>query len=117
MTPEERLLSMIGGAEAVPVLEAEELADCLLIGAVPDSDGNYINDDDWTPSYDYHRAASEAWRRKAAKVASDYSITIEGRELNRAQMVDNLLKMANEEAGLAQPRYFAAPDSGDSWRI
>jgi len=44
-------------------------------------------------------------------------MTIEGRELNRAQMIDNFIKMANEESSLAQPRYFAAPDQGDAWRV
>lgn len=117
MTPEERLLDMLGGADAVPELSAETLADCLLIGAVPDSDGNPVNDAGWNPSYDYHRAAANGWRRKAAIVAADYSITIEGRELNRAQMVENFLKMAGEEAALAQPRYMAAPDTVPDWRV
>jgi hypothetical protein len=112
MTAEERLLDMLGGADAVPALSPETLADCLLLAAVPDADGLYTNSDDWTPTYDFHRAAAAAWRRKASMVAADYSITIEGRELNRAQMIDNFLKMANEEAGLAQPRYFGAPDTG-----
>lgn len=117
MTPEERLLDMLGGADAVPELSSETLADCLLLAAVPDSGGSYILDDDWEPSYDYHRAAAAAWRRKAAIVAADYSVTIEGRELNRAQMVENFLKMASEEAALAQPRYMAAPDTAPDWRI
>lgn len=107
---------MIGG-EAEPQLSAEALADCLLRAAVPDTEGFYVNDDGWTPSYDFHRAAAEAWRRKAAIVAGDYSVTIEGRELNRAQMVENFLKMASAEASLAQPRYMAAPDTVPVWRI
>ena len=105
------------GSDSEPTLTPEALADCLLIGAVPDSNGQYLDDDDWVPSYDFHRAAAEGWRRKAALVASDYSITIEGRELNRAQMVENFLKMASAEASLAQPRYFASPDQQASWRV
>lgn len=116
MTAEERLLSMIGG-EAEPQLSAEDLADCLLRAAVPDSDGFFTQDEAWVPGYDFHRAAADAWRRKAAKVAGDYSITIEGRELNRAQMVENFLKMASAEASLAQPRYMAAPDTVPVWRV
>lgn len=107
---------MLGGT-AEPQLSPESLADCLLRAAVPDSAGLYLPDEDWTPSYDFHRAAAEGWRRKAAVVAADYSITIEGRELNRAQMVENFLKMASAELSLAQPRYMAAPDTVPTWRI
>lgn len=116
MTAEERLLDMVGG-EAEPQLTPESLADCLLISAVPDTTGAYLQDDDWIPTYDFHRAAAAAWRRKAAIVAADYSVTIEGRELNRAQMVENFLKMASAEASLAQPRYMAAPDTVPDWRL
>jgi len=41
MTPAERLTDMLGGETAQPVLSPETIADCLLIGAVPDADGNY----------------------------------------------------------------------------
>lgn len=108
---------MIGGAEALPVLSAETLADCLLLAAIPDDGALYTDSDEWTPTYDYHRAAAAAWRRKAAIVAADYSVVIEGRDLQRGQMIDNFLKMANAEAALAQPRYFAAPDQIASWRV
>jgi hypothetical protein len=116
VTAEEKLLSMVGGA-ANPVLSPDELAQCLLDSAVPDSAGFYINDDEWVPGYDFHRAAAAAWRLKAAKVAADYSVTIEGRELNRGQMIDNFLKMAAEHDTKAQPRYMAAPDTLEPWRI
>jgi hypothetical protein len=64
-----------------------------------------------------HRAAAAAWRMKAAKVAADYTITIENRELNRGQMVDNFLRMAQEHARLAQPRFFSTTDQGETWRV
>jgi hypothetical protein len=117
MTPAETLVDLLGGETAEPVLSEDSIADCLLKAAVPNADGDYEPTDPHWESYDYHRAAAAGWRRKAAIVAADYSMTIEGRELNRAQMIDNFLKMANEESALAQPRYFAAPDSTDSWRV
>lgn len=117
MTPEETLLAEIGGATAEPVLTAEELATCLLRGAVPDSAGNYLSDEAWIPTYDMHRCTAAAWRMKAAKIASDYSITIEGRELNRGQMIDNFLRMAAEHQRLSQPRYIGmSGGSEESWR-
>lgn len=117
MTPSERLTSMIGGATAEPVLSPEELADCLLRAAVPDSAGNFTASTDWVPSYDYARAAANGWRLKAAKVAADYSITIEGRELNRGQMVDNFLKMAADMDAASSPRYFGLAEDAESWRV
>jgi hypothetical protein len=117
VTYEERLVALTGGADAIPALSPEELADCLLRAAVPDNSNNYVNDDDWTPSYDINRAAANAWRLKAAKLATDYTITIEGRELQRGQMIDNALKMASEYDTKAQPRYMAAPDTTQPWRI
>jgi hypothetical protein len=107
---------MVGGA-ADPQLSADELAQCLIDAAVPDNNGNFINDDAWLPGYDFHRAAASGWRLKAAKVAADYSVTIEGRDLNRGQMIDNFLKMAAEHDAKSQPRYMSAPDSLEPWRI
>lgn len=118
MTPEESLVAQIGGAAAEPQLTAEELADCLFKAATPDAAGLFVNDTEWDPSYDIHRAAAAAWRIKAAKVAADYSFTVEGRELQRGQMVTNFLTLANEHARLSQPRYFAAPTTTtESWRV
>jgi hypothetical protein len=116
MSPEDNLLSLVGGEDAVPPLTSDELAQCLLDGALPDANGVFYNDPHWEETYDFHRAAASAWRRKAAKVASDYTITIEGRELNRGQMIDNFLKMASEHLKLAQPRYTTAAGALPAWR-
>lgn len=108
---------MIGGSTAEPVLSPEELQDCLDRAAVPDSAGLFTDSDDWTPSYDYQRAAGNGWRLKAAKVAADYSITIEGRELNRQQMIDNFLKMAADADANSSPRFFGLTSDAESWRV
>lgn len=117
MTPEENLLSLVGGADAVPPLTSDELAQCLLDGAVPDANGLFVDDPHWEETYDFNRAASSGWTRKAGKVASDYTITIEGRELNRGQMIDNFLKMAAEFLKKAQPRYTTASGALPPWRV
>jgi len=108
---------MIGGADAVPELDSDELAQALMVGAVIDADGMPPADPHWTPTFDLNRSAAAAWRLKAAKVASDYTITIEGRELNRAQMIDNFLKLAKEYKSLAQPRYTTASGVLPPWRV
>jgi hypothetical protein len=117
LTPEVQLLALVGGTDAVPPLTSDELAQCLLFGAVPDEDGLFIEDPHWVPTYDLNRAAASAWRLKAAKVASDYTITIEGRELNRSQMIDNFLKLAKEYKSLQQPRYSTASGALPPWRV
>lgn len=117
MTPSERLISMLGGDTAEPVLSPDEIDDCLAMGAIPDSAGLFTPDPHWTPTYDYKRSAAEGWRRKAAKVAADYTITIEGRELNRQQMIDNFLKMAAEADAGSSPRFFGLTSDVESWRV
>ena len=116
MTPEENLLSLVGG-DAEPQLDSDELAQCLIDGAVPDSSGLTYLDPHWTETYDFNRAASSGFTRKAAKVAADYTITIEGRELNRGQMIDNFLKMAAEYLKKSQPRYTTAAGLIEPWRV
>lgn len=105
------------GADSEPVLDSDELAQCLLDAAIPDDDGRYLDDHDWEPTYDFNRAAAAGWELKAGKVAADYTITIEQRELNRGQMIDNFLKMAQTYRKKAQPRFFGASGLLPRWRV
>jgi hypothetical protein len=117
LTPEEKLLALLGGTDAVPQLSSDELTQALLAGAVPDAAGLFIEDPHWEPTYDLNRSASSGWQLKAGKVASDYTITIEGRELNRGQMIDNFLKLAKAYLQQAQPRYSTASGALPPWRV
>lgn len=116
MTPEEQLISL-AAADKEPFLTVSELVQCLQDSAVPDQNGTPPDDPHWEPAYDMNRAAAKAWRLKAGRVAADYTVTIEGREINRGEMVANFIQMANMYAKLAQPRYLAAPDDRESWRV
>jgi hypothetical protein len=116
MTPEDKLISLCGG-DAEPQLTSDELAQCLLDSATKDSNGLYLNDHDWEPTYDFNLAAAAGWQIKAGKVAADYTITIEQRELNRGQMIDNFLKMAETFRKRAQPRFFGASGLLPPWRV
>jgi hypothetical protein len=117
MSFETDLIAMLGGDDAMPALTSEELAQCLTGAAIPDSAGLPPADPHWEPSYDMNRAASSGWVLKAGKVAADYTITIEGRELNRAQMIDNFLKLSKQYIGMAQPRYTSPPNVLPDWRV
>jgi hypothetical protein len=116
MTPEEQLVVMTGG-DAEPQLTSDELAKCLLDAAIPDSSGNFVNDEAWVPHYDLNRAASNGWILKAGKVATDYDITIEQRELHRSQMIENFLKLAQTYLRKAQPRMTTASGLIEPWRV
>lgn len=51
----------------------------------------------WTPwfgNWDLALAACEGWRRKAAKAASGYQFTDQGKSLNRNQIFEQCMKMA-----------------------
>ncbi len=115
-TFEEQLVALLGGTDAMPALDSDELVQCLLTGATADSAGLTYLDPHWDETYDLNRAAHAGWRMKAGKVAADYTITIEGRELNRGQMIDNFLKLAAEYLKSSQPRYTSASGALPPWR-
>lgn len=58
----------------------------------------------WTPTYDFNRAAYEAWGLKAAKAASMISFTADGARYDRDQLLSNCEAMQRKYAINASPR-------------
>lgn len=112
MTPAQILGLMLGdGAE--PVLAPDTITQLLAQNQVRDEAGRWTTDAGYIPTYDLNRAAAQGWRMKAAKVANGYTVKIEGRELNRAELVQNFLTMAKEYAKLAPMRSSGLQDPLD----
>ncbi len=116
MTIEAELIMLTAG-DVEPVLTSDELTKCLSDAATIDDAGLWLDDPHWTPTYDLNRAAAAGWGLKAGKVATDYTITIEQRELNRGQMIDNFLKLSAFYLKKAQPRYTNASGLIEPWRV
>lgn len=115
-TDRDRLEAMIANT-VQPVLTEDEIETLLFYALVPDSQGRWTDDADYVETFDLNKAAAEGWRRKAGKVAADYSITIEGRGLNRDEMMANMLKMAETYEKRKQVRSFRADGGMDPFYL
>jgi hypothetical protein len=98
-------LKLILGPEE-PVITDPDLQSILDANRVRDDDGFYVGDTAYVTTYDMNRAAAKAFRVKAARVAAEYDVSIEGRSLMRSYMYRQLMDMAREYAKRAQPRSF-----------
>lgn len=61
-------------------------------------------DDPNDNAYDLHAAASEGWYHKAALVAGDYGVNLDGQTLNRQQAWEHCIQMATTHGHKALPR-------------
>jgi hypothetical protein len=113
-----QLIGMLGGdstagTEAEPALGADALTQLLADSLTPDEHGRWTDDTEYVETHDLYRAAGKGWRLKAAKLAMDYTVTIEGRGLNRKEMYDNAIELAKSFERRAQPRSFRADGGMD----
>lgn len=53
----------------------------------------YAGRTNWTPTYDFNRAANEGWGLKAAKAASMISFTADGHRMDQDQLIANCERM------------------------
>ena len=96
-------LKLIVGPEE-PVLLDADLQKILDRNRIKDQDGLYVGDADYVETHDMNRAAAMVFRAKAARVAAEYDVSIEGRSLMRSYMYRQLIDLAREYARKAQPR-------------
>jgi hypothetical protein len=73
------LLATMVQAKANPTLCPPELDYCLSRARVCDDHGAAPADPDWCGTWDFNRAAREAWELKAGKAANYHDVTIDGR--------------------------------------
>lgn len=69
---------------------------------VRDKGGLLPEDEDWQPTYDLNRAASELWLMKAGLFSQDYDFQADGASYTRSQMYEQALKQARIYAGRSQ---------------
>lgn len=85
-------------ADSEPLLTDLEVAYLVELGRRPDSDGLLPDDVGWSGAYNLNAAAAEGWRRKAGKVAGQFSFTTDGQTFHRAEMYKACLDMAQHYA-------------------
>lgn len=95
LTPLDRLKVMLASTEE-PLLSDDEIADLLLQARRPDVDGNAIDSDDWTPTYNLDAAASTGWEWKAGRATPGFSFGEDGQMFSRQQIFDHCMQMASQ---------------------
>ena len=63
-----------------------------------DADGYDPDEDEWTPFYDLHMAASVLWTEKASCSASSYDTSTDFSRQYKSQVMPQMLKMARFHA-------------------
>ena len=77
-----------------PALTEDELDDVLTENALPDDGGKIPEAEGWTPTYDFNRAAGEAWLIKAARAAALVEVDPPGSGIVTSKVFDNCRRMA-----------------------
>lgn len=98
MTESEALdeLSFMVAADSEPTLGIAEVYSLLVIARRRDTYGLVFGDDGWTPTWDLRAAAAEGWRRKAGKVAGDYTFSTDGQSFSRSDMYAHCMEMSKQ---------------------
>lgn len=104
---------MLGGVDANPALDENTLQTLLDDSLIPDQHGRWTDDGQYEETHDLNRAAGKGWRLKATRVATDYSIQIEGRGMSRSDMFTHFIALAKSYEAKAQPRSFRADGGMD----
>jgi hypothetical protein len=76
-----------------PALSAEDLGALLDEFQTVDSDGRRPTDDGWTGAWNLNAAAAEGWRRKAGKVAGDFTFGADGANYNKGEVLAQIERM------------------------
>jgi hypothetical protein len=111
LTDTDRLGLMLANT-AEPILDADAMETLLAESKIRDQNGRWTDDPQYVLTYDLNRAAGRGWRIKAGRVAADYDLKLEGRELSRAQMIEHFLTMAKEYEKKAGVRSVTLRDPG-----
>lgn len=81
--------------DLVEIIEKHKLTD--VAGYDPLLDDGTDNEE-WTPTYDLHAAASEIWAEKAASEAGRMDFKVEGGDFSASQVHEHAMKMSRYHA-------------------
>lgn len=88
-----RLRRMISEPDAGTYTDAE-LKEWIEQSATRDKFGVDPSKDNWTPTYDIYRVASDIWGEKASAVSDEFDFSADGGSYTRSQKYDHALKQS-----------------------
>lgn len=109
---EQRLKNMVSW-ETSPALSEDDVSMLLKAARVLDTAGYDWTSQNWTPTYRLNWAASEAWRWKAGAATDRYKVMDDHTELNRQQVFEHCMKMADLYKKLSNDQVFSVRSRGD----
>jgi hypothetical protein len=98
------VLELMLANDVEPILDVETIDELLARSLVRDSAARWPGEVGYEDTHDLNRAAARGWRMKAARVAGDYDLDVDGKGLKRSEMVASFLTMAKAYASLGRPR-------------
>ena len=89
-------------AEPATTIYSDELLTTIIEKyPLTDDDGYEPDDDDWTDTYDLHRAAADIWEEKAAAAASRHDFSADGGSYSRHQVYQACIAQASRHRARA----------------
>lgn len=82
--------------------------------ALRDAAGVLPGEDGWTPTYDLHAAARDIWNDKAAMLASEFDVGVDGTTARRSQRFEQARRMAAYYGARAAARVVAVTRAEDA---
>lgn len=106
-------LGRMTASDQRPVLPADELDDLLDAARVADRDGNLVTDPGYVPTWNLNAAAAEGWRRKAGKVAGDFTFSADDARYDKGAVLASMERMvamyAAKDVGVMSTRVQEQP--------
>ena len=93
----DKLGRMVSATEA-PVLSREDLGDLLDEARIPDELGRRPGTDGYVERFDLNRAAMEGWRRKAGRVAGNFTFSADNASYNKGEVLAHMEAMVAQYA-------------------
>lgn len=85
--------------------------------ALRDASGLMPDDEGWTPTYDLNAAARDIWNDKAAALASEFDVSVDGTTARRSQRFRQARRMAAYYGARAVARVVAVTRAEDAAEV
>ena len=102
-------------ASGNPPLTREDLNDLLEDARLPDALGRRPGMDGYAPTFDLNRAAMEGWRRKAGRVAGNFSFSADNANYNKGEVLAHMEAMVAQYAAKVHGSTAMAPPPRDDY--
>jgi hypothetical protein len=81
----------------------DEITAVIELSPVKDADGYKPTDDDWTPTYDLNKSASDLWLMQASKWSDEFDFNADGASYTRNQKYEHALTQSRYYMSRSKP--------------